>query len=190
MKDNLEKRMYFFVPYNISEIQKGIQAGHAALEYAEEYKNNLEYIDFISNWKTWIILNGGTSNSSTESIAEKEIIGATFIPKGSLDKILRELKIHDIKCSYFREPDLNEALTAVCFIADERVFNFEDYPDLDLFSKKFMDSGRWFDYFRNGYWDYDTYRKENPKIFSLWEKSLGGEDNAFLRSLIKNKKLA
>ena len=34
----LELRMYFFVPYNISPIQKSIQAGHAALEYA--YKNS------------------------------------------------------------------------------------------------------------------------------------------------------
>ncbi len=34
MENRLEQRMYFFVPYNISEIQKGIQAGHAALQYA------------------------------------------------------------------------------------------------------------------------------------------------------------
>ena len=33
--------------------------------------------------------------------------------------------------SLFSEPDLNFALTAVCFIADERVFNYEDYPEDD-----------------------------------------------------------
>ena len=30
---NLEWRMYGMVPYNISEIQKGIQFGHAVVEF-------------------------------------------------------------------------------------------------------------------------------------------------------------
>jgi hypothetical protein len=30
----LKKRAYFFVPYNISPIQQGIQAGHALGRYA------------------------------------------------------------------------------------------------------------------------------------------------------------
>lgn len=56
----MKYRMYFFVPCNISEIQKGIQAGHAALEYAFLYGDTDEYKSFIVNDKTWIILNGGT----------------------------------------------------------------------------------------------------------------------------------
>ena len=50
-----EKRMYFLVPYNISEIQKSIQAGHAALEYAHQYKDDPETWEFVKDHKTWIV---------------------------------------------------------------------------------------------------------------------------------------
>ena len=65
-KKDLEKRMYFLVPYNISEIQKGIQCGHAGLDYARKYGNDEDFIDFVDHHKTWIILNGGTTNSERE----------------------------------------------------------------------------------------------------------------------------
>ena len=39
MKKELELRMYFFTIYQLSGIQKGIQAGHAALEYARLFGN-------------------------------------------------------------------------------------------------------------------------------------------------------
>ena len=58
----MKYRLYFFVPYNISPIQQAIQAGHAALEYAYKFGNTSDYIDFMINDKTWVILNGGTTN--------------------------------------------------------------------------------------------------------------------------------
>jgi hypothetical protein len=61
MEDNLKLRMYFFVPNNISDIQKSIQAGHAALEYAYHYGDTKLFDDFITKHKTWVILNGGTT---------------------------------------------------------------------------------------------------------------------------------
>lgn len=112
----MEYRLYFFVPYNISDIQKGIQAGHAALEYANLYYQYLDYIDFVNNNKTWIILNGGTTNSSIENT-------------GTLDQIQTDLFNNGIRYAHFYEPDLNNALTAVCFLADERVWDKEKYPD-------------------------------------------------------------
>lgn len=60
---SFDKRMYFFVPYNISEIQKGIQAGHSALEYALKYGRTKEFLDFVENHKTWVILSGGTTRT-------------------------------------------------------------------------------------------------------------------------------
>ena len=51
--ESLEKRMYFFVPYNISPIQQAIQAGHAVEQYAHKFRNDPEYIDYVKNWKTW-----------------------------------------------------------------------------------------------------------------------------------------
>ena len=62
MKD-LKKRMYFFVPYNISPIQQAIQAGHAAVEYARLHGHTWLFKDFATNHKTWIILDGGTTNN-------------------------------------------------------------------------------------------------------------------------------
>jgi len=143
----LERRMYFFVPYNLSLIQKGIQAGHAALEYAYTYGKTREYKNFITYSKTWIILNGGTTNDKN----------------GTLNDIASQLYKNKIDYGVFREPDLNDALTAVCFLADETVWDYEKYPD-------FNPLGSEGDYQR-------------------WVEKLG-EKTVFLRDLIRNKHLA
>ena len=90
--------MYFFTMYNLSGIQKGIQAGHAALEYVLKYPDALTR-DFIRNHKTFIILNGGTSGDMLNRMAE-----------------LEELKIDYAE---FREPDLNDSVSAIAFIVDK-----------------------------------------------------------------------
>jgi hypothetical protein len=105
-------RMYFFVPYNISDIQKGIQAGHAALEYSVIYGHTFEFTNFVICNKTWIILNGGTTGRT-----------------GTMKDILTTLIHNFIPCTIFCEPDLNDALTAICFICDEEVYDFDNYPD-------------------------------------------------------------
>lgn len=173
--DILDKRMYIFVPYNISEIQKGIQAGHAVEQYAYKYNGDLEYVDYVSNHKTWIILNGGTTNSNRNFDGLSE---------GSLNNIFDSLVENKIKFAYFNEPDLNNALTAVCFLTDERVFNWTDYPlfeDLnkDAYTIKGLDI--------NGNpsiinWNYISEEK--------YENLIGGSKNVFLKKLIKDKKLA
>lgn len=163
MSEDLELRMYFFVPYNISDIQKGIQAGHAALEYANTYGSSEKYKDFIENHKTWIILNGGTTNNNYDG---------DDMYVGSLNNIVNELMNNNIECEIFNEPDLNDALTAVCFIADERVFNFKKYPDIEYFE------------------EHDVINDNNKNIYERWVDFMGGEKNVFLRELIKNKKLA
>lgn len=154
--NNLSLRMYFFVPYNISEIQKGIQAGHAALEYAREYGNTKLFKEFANNHKTWIILNGGTTRQYNNDKLEI----------GTLDEINIQLSKY-VPYARFYEPDLNNALTAVCFIADERVWDFEKYPDYDVENNDC-----------------------NSREYTKWIKSIGGKQNAFLRELIRNKRLA
>ena len=168
----LEKRMYFLVPYNISPIQQAIQAGHAALEYAHKYKDDPQYIDFIENWKTWIILNGGTTNST------RDVNG---ISQGSLNVYCDQLSENRIEHIVFFEPDLNDALTAICLIVDERVFNREDYPD-------FMDwMGNRAVYMSNSL---GTYLMDEDKWLEEYKNFVGGEDIVFLRELLNNKKLA
>lgn len=180
---NLDLRMYFLVPYNISPIQQAIQAGHAAIEYALEYGETELFKEFGKNHKTWIILNGGTTNNNPEKLGDlQEVVN-------SLIKFNTETKKEKISFSLFHEPDLNDALTAICFIADERVFNYEDYPDIYSFSKNIIDTNEWFE-LRNGKQDYGFIKQVIPSVYKDWELSLGGSKNVFLRNILRNKKLA
>lgn len=185
-----ELRMYFFVPYNLSPIQQAIQAGHAAVEYAYQFGKTKIFKDFANNWKTWIILNGGTTNERRN--IEK---GVAF---GTLNQIGDELLEHKIQFSYFKEPDLNDALTALCFIVDERVFNYDDYPDFVnwLLNIKMYESAK------------EEAQKNNPELwvrlrlypdlqqemfpeyYEEWKVFMGGEKNVFLRELLRDKRLA
>lgn len=152
MDEKLELRMYFFVIRQLNGLNAGIQCGHAALEYAHMYKNDPQYIDFIENWKTWVILNGGTTNTNNEQL-------------GSLNEIADQFVIRGIDHSLFYEPDLNNAMTAMCFIADSRVFTFK--PSKRLFE----------------YIDYEDLRKEGIEY-------TGSEENFFLWEMIHDKPLA
>jgi hypothetical protein len=160
MRENLELRMYFFTIYQLTGIQKGIQCGHAALEYAYVFGEEEQYINFIENWKTWVILDGGTSSDIWE-------VGRY---RGSLNQIALELEDNGIDHSTFREPDLNDSLTALCFITDERVFNKVKYPD---------------------YVSCDDNPESDAVEYEHWvEKVIGGKKNLFLRNLISGKRLA
>ena len=184
--------MYFFVPYNISPIQQAIQAGHAALEYSYQYGSQKHFFEFIKNDKTWVILNGGTTNST--------VIGNTREDEdpyiGSLDNIVHQLEKNGIQYSIFNEPDLNNALTAVCFIADERVWDWENYPNfrdylnntpLDLETYPFLKSRRIKS--KSDFSDDDLIEKFVPEYLK-WIDNVGGIQNAFLKTLIEGKKLA
>ena len=183
-----ELRMYFFVPYNISPIQQAIQAGHSMGEYILKYgRRNPDHIGwtFLEKWKTWIVLNGGTTNQTTIEDEWKRII-----PTGSLDKIAYDLGQAEIEFATFNEPDLNNALSAVAFIADSRVFDFETYPDFQEFMKPRLDKLKFVEFFKNGPWTREQIAQTYPTDVREWVASIGGEKNVFLRDLIKYKKLA
>jgi hypothetical protein len=130
--------MYGLVPYNISSIQGAIQYGHAVQEFNNliiDGESTMQSVNFhndllISNligfnkWrkkdKTFIILNGGTTN---DSIDDKWY--------GSLQKSRDILYENGMLFSEFYEPDLNNALTAVVFLVDERVFDRVIYPNFE-----------------------------------------------------------
>ena len=180
-KKELELRMYFFVPYNLSPIQQAIQAGHAALEYAWKYKDSLYFRNFITNWKTWIILNGGTTNEKRDFSGK---------PKGTLDEISDELLRNNISFSWFHEPDLNDSLTAVCFICDERVWNHEDYPDFLNYLFKvnsYMSSQKVIEI---RMMDIEEVKMVYEDYYMDWVELMGGQENIFLRDLIRDKRLA
>jgi len=134
MSNKLELRMYGLTPYQLSGIQIGIQFGHAVVEYGQKMKYlgehnqslNTQYNDWADNWKTFIILNGGTSNHSINRYHQSD---EPFV--GSMESNLVLLEQNGIEIVTFYEPDLNDMLSAVVFIVDERVFNKKKYPDFE-----------------------------------------------------------
>jgi hypothetical protein len=187
----MKYRMYFFVPYNISPIQQAIQAGHAALEYAHEFGTTKEYIDFIEYDKTWIILNGGTTNKGSETTPDGKLQ-----LRGSLNRIHYDLCMRKIRCHNFSEPDLNDSLTAVCFLADERVWDYETYPefyDWLLEIKMTPNAKAEIDRLNPQIRRYtpEQHKELFPEYYQEWtDKILGGGKNEFLRNLLRGKKLA
>jgi hypothetical protein len=167
-----ELRMYGLVPYNISPIQQGIQYGHAVVEYERTFGDTELYKDWSSRWKTFIILNGGTTN--------KKIIDG--VPYGTLNQHLLTLKENGIDFECFYEPDLGDQLTSIVFLVDERAFNKEDYPDFD----------KWvinkFGTFLNKEQILDLV-SSNDVVYEEWVK-LVGEKNAFLKDFLKQFRLA
>ena len=113
-----EYRMYGLVPYNLSPIQQGIQFGHAVVEYGLEFFETPEYQEWARRDKTFIILNGGTTNDNNMRL-------------GTLQQNYFELTDRGIKVGEFHEPDLGDQMTAVVFIVDDRVFDKLKYPDFD-----------------------------------------------------------
>lgn len=191
MKNELELRMYGFVPYNISEIQKGIQFGHAIVEYSLENFHTNEYLDWAKYWKTFIILNGGTSNHSANRYHETE---EEYV--GSMETILETLKENDVKVATFFEPDLNDMLSAIVFIIDERVFNRKVYLDFgdwimenhysylqdNMINANKIEKMRKEGYFLNA-------SDKEQKLYSDWVSFVGGEKNVFLRDYLNPNKV-
>ena len=169
--ENLELRMYGLVPYNISPIQQSIQFGHAVVEYGQEFKNTEIYNVWADKWKTFIILNGGTTNIR---------LGEDGLPLGTLNHHLLELENNGMEFAVFHEPDLGDQLTAIVFIVDERVFNKEKYPDFDFIGTSFENSPNSREYI------YDKDIKE----YNEWVESIGGNKNLFLREFLKRFRLA
>jgi hypothetical protein len=181
----LEYRMYGIVPYNISSIQSAIQYGHAVQEYNNMMGDSLVIYDSeefglarigFDKWrlddKTFIILNGGTTNEDIESKWY-----------GSMQMYRDTLVDNGIVCAEFKEPDLNNTLTAVVFLVDERVFNREKYPN---FEKEVLP------WSKNKPSDKKIKELEerNAINYEKWVEKIGGPRNAFLREFLPKLKLA
>ena len=167
----MEKRMYFLVHRSLSSMQKGIQAGHAALEYCLQNRVDTEMWNFIKNDKTWIVLEGGVN----------------------VDLSLHESYLKDvckIKISKFNEPDLNDCPTALCFIVDERVYDREKYPSFpDFVTSIYPDATD-----MRIYTAYKIHPEEvinsYSKEYKVWVENMGGESNVLLREYLSQFKKA
>lgn len=192
--EDLEWRMYGVVPYNISDIQKGIQFGHAVQEYNNLMINNMlledDENDFIirgfHKWresdKTFMVMNGGTTNDD---------VNDKFY--GSINVLLEELRQMDVPVGLFREPDLGNQITGIVFLVDERCFKKRPYP----FEKNKEDIKIYPD-FKD--WllsvnpDIDVNKiktsEDCPTEYKQWLELIGGEQNLRLRNFISKLRFA
>jgi|TARA_R110000851_G_scaffold47424_2_gene115149 hypothetical protein len=172
----LELRMYGLVPYNLSPIQQGIQFNHANDNFrALPLQGRSEYMRFITEWKTNILLNGGTSN-------EGHMVSQGFQKKmyiGTMQQHQEDLLMNKIDIATFYEPDLNSMLTAIAFLVDERVFNKKLYPNFEP-SPYMGDTSE----------EMVVWSKNNEKQYASWVTKIGGPKNEFLRDFLSDKRLA
>ena len=160
---NREYRMYGLVPYNLSPIQQGIQFGHAVVEYGLDFFNTPEYQEWAKIDKTFIILNGGTTNDSSMRL-------------GTLQQNYFELTDRGIKVGEFHEPDLGDQMTAVVFLVDDRVFDKVNWPDYSGF------------YYADGITPMENYYYEWKMKLAETEKE--ADQIIFLREFLKRFRLA
>lgn len=172
----LEYRMYGLVAYQLSgTIHAGIQFGHAVVDYGRTVEALPPHEKIYKKWadkdKTFIILNGGTTNNNPERL-------------GSLNQHMNTLRDNGLLLQEFHEPDLGDQLTAFVFLVDERVFNKTLYPDFIgtpypwPSNKKPSES------------QYSKWEGENKRNYDAWVERIGGEKNAFLREYLRNLRLA
>jgi hypothetical protein len=170
----LEYRMYGLVPYNLSPIQQGIQFGHAVVEYQQNTRDLKPQVNIYNKWakndKTFIILNGGTTNINPKKL-------------GTLNQHMKLLEENEIVLAPFYEPDLGDQLTAVVFLVDERVFNRELYPD-------FVEEKLPYSRTKPSKKAQTELDERNEANYQKWVEKIGNEKNAFLRDFLKQFRLA
>lgn len=155
-----EQRMYSMVLRQLNPIQKGVQTTHGVVEYANKYSSDEEYRQWAETDKTLIVLDGGTY---------QEMV-----------RIYDTLKELGIKIGEFQEPDLNYLTTSITFLADERVWNREQYPSWESLSQcPCSIDGNMQALDPNDYMSYNE-----------WVEMMGGAANVELRELIFSKKLS
>jgi hypothetical protein len=186
----LEYRLYGLVPYNISSIQSSIQYGHAVQEYNNlmiDGKSDMSSVIFdtkiieankvgFNKWrkndKTFIVLNGGTTN---ENIGDKWY--------GSMQKHRDLLYQNGILFAEFYEPDLNDTLTGIVFLVNERVFDKVNYPN---FEKEMLPWSKT----KPSEKKLKELEERNANNYEKWIDKIGGPKNAFLREFLSKFKLA
>lgn len=103
--------MYSLVLRQLSPIQKGVQMGHAIAEYGNLCSKLAEYIQWVNVDKTIIMLDGGTYQEMKEN---RDFLTGMRVPNA---------------CFY--EDDLGGLLTAITFIADDRIWDTKLYPSYE-----------------------------------------------------------
>lgn len=155
-----EQRMYSLVLRQLNPIQKGVQTTHGVVEYANKYASDEEYRRWAETDKTLIMLDGGV--------------------KKDMESIFETLTELGVKFGKFQEPDLNYITTSITFLADERVWNREQYPSWETLPQCpcTILGGM------------PTPDPKDYMSYNEWVEMMGGAANVELRNLIFSKKLS
>lgn len=164
-------RMYCLVLRQLSPMQKGIQAAHSIVEYANKFPHDEEYKEWSKFDKTIIVLDAGTSFD--------------------IEEIIDQLDEHKVDYAIFKEEDLNSITTSIAILVDDRVFDKDRFQSFDIWrANKYpvipMHCVAYIGNFDHDPNDYTYYEHHKEWV----EEVLGGEKNDFLRQLISSKHLA
>jgi hypothetical protein len=155
--------MYTLVPRILSPIAKGIQAGHSWVRFMRKFPECSEMEQWADRDETVVILDGGTSNDGVKN-------DGTYI--GTLNSYMMELEKAGIPYAEFYEPDINDSLTAVSFLADERVWDLGYYPEFHVWCGE------------------NNVESNNEDAYLQWLEMIGGSKNEFLKRFVFSKRLA
>lgn len=160
MENKLKYRMYCIMLRHLSGINKAVQANHSSVEYIWKYKDVEHIKQYIEEDKTTIMVDGGTHQDMVE-----------------IHKRFEEAGIHH---TYFIEPDLNDCMTAITVVADERVWDRKNYKSY----RDFVDSCMIEDGLN------PMLSSIRPGYIEQWYEYIGGEKNSILMEILQNKKLS
>lgn len=144
------------------------------MEYANLFGDTELYKEWFKNFKTFILLSGGTSNNGIILDNNSREWSIDETKYGTMESYKHFLIDNKIPYASFHEPDLNNSLSALCFICDEKVFDWKNYPN-----------------FQNWY-GINCTSSDIPleDEYQRWVEFVGGPTNAKLKELIEGKRLA
>lgn len=154
-------RTYEIVLRHLSGVNKGVQVEHSAKRFIWKYRNEPFVEELMENPEneTTIMVDGGTHQDMVE--------------------IQRQLEELNIPHTFFIEPDLNDCMTAITVVADERVWDRENYKSY----RDFVD----FNMANDGI---SIYSSIKPTYIEEWYEYIGGEQNSKLYEILSTKKLS
>lgn len=132
-----DMRGYAWNSMYISSIQNGIQGWHAQNEFFTRYDDRAAEIKTFLKWareyKTIIVLNGGSTATLEQVAGELEYLSSRF----AKDKAAQKLAgVAGIPVARFHEPDLSNAFTSVCAVLPDSCYaNYEDHARFNAFFK-------------------------------------------------------
>lgn len=158
-----EYKMYSIVLRQLNGINNGVQTTHGVCEYVWKHIGEPDLNKWISENKTLVILNGGSTKD--------------------MDEIKSILVENNIAFETFEEEDLGGLTTSICLLADERVWNQKDYPKFENFA----------DFVREQLYPNDsvTYTlaladPDGLELMRAFEEYVGGKDNVIKKQILNN----